>query len=275
MNIEESYELYLGLRDHMVMQLHAMDNPYPLEERVRHALEGSIKYSDCYIVQKLLEAQKPKRCLEIGSFLGFSTRWLLECGSAWNMRVTAVDPNIRHRIFDNPRWMVESMNAVFLQDRLEIISGFFGAHGQWTGDYDNHLPKRSREWASRLIATRQELDGEWGETFDCIYIDADHSYPAVVDGFRHALKLLAPGGSIIFHDAVSWTGVNRALREFRVEFDGMARVEILEGRGVFDHPKLAAEKIRHSDGIGYFKLLPGPVLAAPRAPAHTRISPSL
>lgn len=254
MKIDESYALFTGLRQRMASLLHVMESPYPMQDRVRHALDGSIKFSDCHTVQRLLEAQKPARCLEIGSFLGFSTRWLLECGRSWGMHVTAVDPNIRHRIFDNPRWMVEGMNAEFLDDRLDVISGFFGAHGDWTSDYERYLPHRSREWAARLAATRRELDGDWGQTFDCIYIDADHSYPAVMDGFRHAIRLLAPGGAMIFHDATSWPGVNRALTELREEYADKARVEILDGSAVFDHPGLAGEPVRHSDGIGYFRL---------------------
>jgi SAM-dependent methyltransferase len=99
-----------------------------------------------------------------------------------------------------------------------------------------------------------ELDGSWDRTFDCIYIDADHSYASVTDGFRHALRLLEPGGMMLFHDALTWKGVNQALREFKVEFDGTARVEILDGTNVFDHPKLQSEIIKAADGIGLFKL---------------------
>jgi predicted O-methyltransferase YrrM len=252
--LEESYDLFTRLRQRMLVLLKAMDNPHPFPERVEHALGGSIKFSDCNVVQRLLEAHKPKRCLEIGSFLGFSTRWLLECGASWNMHVTAVDPNVRHRVFDNPRWMVEGMNAPFIPDRLEIISGFFGAHGVWMDDYTRYLPHRPEEWVRTLFADRVELDGSWDRTFDCIYIDADHSYASVTDGFRHALRLLEPGGMMLFHDALTWKGVNQALREFKVEFDGTARVEILDGTNVFDHPKLQSEIIKAADGIGLFKL---------------------
>ncbi len=254
MELEESYELFTRLRQQMLVQLKAMDTPHSFAECIEHALSGSIKFSDCHVVQQLLEAHKPKRCLEIGSFLGFSTRWLLECGTSWNMHVTAVDPNVRHRVFDNPRWMVEGMNAPFIPDRLEIISGFFGAHGVWMDDYTRYLPHRPEEWVKALFADRVELDGSWDRTFDCIYIDADHSYASVTDGFRHALRLLEPGGMMLFHDALSWKGVNQALREFKVEFDGTARVEILDGTDVFAHPKLQSEAIKSGDGIGLFKL---------------------
>ncbi len=255
MRIESSYHSFLNIRTRMLAMLHTMSNPYPVEERIRHAMEGSIKFSDCFVVQHILNQKKPLRCLEIGSFLGFSTRWLLESGQEWRMHVTAVDPNIRHRIFDNPRWMVEGLNAEDYMDRLEIISAFFGAHGLWSSDYEIYEPKRSHEWVSNLLSTRKELDKNWTQRFDCIYIDADHTYNAVMDGFFNALPLLNPGGMILFHDAITWNGVNQALMNIREEFKNRAHVEIIDSSNIFDHPMLANEPSNVSDGIGIFQLL--------------------
>lgn len=256
MDIEESYALFLHLRRQMVQLLGVMENPYPLEDREKHAFEGSIKFADCYVTQHLLERHRPKNCLEIGSFLGFSTRWLLESGKGWDMRVTAVDPNIRHRIFDNPRWMVEGMNAGFYPEHLEIITGFFGTRQDiWYGGYEKFLPHRDKEWIQRYhLADRIMLDGQWERRFDCIYIDADHSYPAVMDGFRCALPLLSPGGFMLFHDALTWKGVNQAMEELKKEFSGTAEVAILDGSTIYEHPCLGKEPSRVADGIGFFKL---------------------
>lgn len=253
MRIDQNYELFTDLRRRMMLLLGVMDNPYPAEDRIRSALGGGIKFADCCVVRNVLEEHRPKRCLEIGSFLGFSTRWLLESGAPWGMHVTAVDPNVRHRMFDNPRWMVEGLNARYYPDRLEIVSGFFGAHGVWTGDYEKYRPRRSRDWVEGLFASRREIGGGWGRRFDCIYIDADHSHAAVVDGFRNALPLLAPGGIMLFHDALTWEGVNRALRELRVEYEGLAEVDILDGSRIWEHPCLVGEAMRAVDGIGLFR----------------------
>jgi len=257
MNIKEQYASFLRLRRQMMQLLECMENPYPMEYRVEHAFAGSIKFADCYITQQLLARHKPKTCLEIGSFLGFSTRWLLESGKRWGMRVVAVDPNIRHRIFDNPRWMVEGMNAVFYPEYLEIISGFFGSQAGfcWSSDYERYRPHRDKEWAQRYLTGRVSLNGDWEQRFDCIYIDADHSYPAVMDGFRCALPLLSPGGIMIFHDALTWKGVNQALEELQKEFSGKAEVSILDGSTIYEHPSLEKEPSRVADGIGFFKLL--------------------
>jgi predicted O-methyltransferase YrrM len=255
--IERRYALFLHLRRQLAQLLGNMENPHSMEVRIEHAFSGSIKFADCYVTQQLLERHKPKTCLEIGSFLGFSTRWLLESGKDWGMRVTAVDPNIRHRIFDNPRWMVEGMNAAFYPEHLEIISGFFGsqAGSAWSSDYERYLPHRSKEWTQRHLTDRALLDGNWDRRFDCIYIDADHSYPAVMDGFRCALPLLSPGGFMLFHDALTWKGVDQALKELQKEFSKTAEVSILDGSTIYEHPCLEGEPSRVADGIGFFRLL--------------------
>jgi len=138
---------------------------------------------------------------------------------------------------------------------IDIVTGFFGVHGLWSSDYEVYEPKRSREWVAQLLSNRREIDGNWVRTFDCIYIDADHSYKSVMDGFRHALKLLNPGGMMLFHDALTWKGVNQALKEISEEFKGRARVEIIDGSDVFGHPALAQEPAKVADGIGFFRLL--------------------
>ncbi|MDR0466947.1 MAG: class I SAM-dependent methyltransferase [Deltaproteobacteria bacterium] len=255
MSIENQYGLFLRLRRHLVQLLECLENPYPMNKRVEHAFNGSIKFADCYVTRQLLERHKPKTCLEIGSFLGFSTRWLLESGKGWGMRVTAVDPNMRHRIFDNPRWMVEGINAAFYPEYLEIISGFFGSQAgpPWYHGYENFLPRRDKEWTQRYLSDRVLLDGRWGRCFDCIYIDAVHSYQAVMDGFRCALPLLSPDGFIIFHDALTWEGVKQVLTELQQEFSGKAEVSILDGSTVYEHPHLEQEPSRVADGIGFFK----------------------
>lgn len=232
-----------------------MENPYPIEKKIEHALNGSIKFGDCFILQKILSKEKPKTCLEIGSFLGFSTYWLLECSKDWDMHLTAIDPNIRHRIFDNPRWVVEGLNACFYPDRLDILSGFFGKHEYYSSDYENYLPHRSKAWAKNLFLSRLEIDGKWHKKFDCIYIDANHDYASVMDGFKNAIKLLKPNGLILFHDALTWKDVNRALKDIEKNLSQKAHVEILNGSKVFEHPILKNEPSKVSDGLGVFKLL--------------------
>jgi len=199
----------------------------------REARSGSIKPTDAFIVAKLLCRHKPGRILEIGSFLGISTRCLLDVSASWNAHVTAVDPNIRHRIFEEPNRYVKKLTSHHNKDRLEIVTAFFGE------------PVQKSPGAIPVI------DASWGRTFDLVFIDGDHSYQAVAENFRLALTMLASGGVILFHDALSWPDVNRFLEELKTEFKDRATVSIL---GNSDR-KFLSYIGRSNDGIGYFKLL--------------------
>jgi predicted O-methyltransferase YrrM len=223
---------------------------YDVAERVRHAIDGSIKIVDALILNRLLSTCKPVSILEVGSFLGFSTRWLLEVSRDWHAMVTAVDPNIRHRVYDSPRRFVERLNAVFLPDRLEIISGFFGDYtDDIYYDYEHYKPKKERMFVNKLIREREQINSGWQKKYDFIFIDGDHSYKSVMNNFELSLALLKPGGCIAFHDALSWEGVNRALKELRIDYYHKAEVKIM-GKLL----RRISNPFFHCDGIGLFQL---------------------
>lgn len=50
---------------------------------------------------------------------------------------------------------------------------------------------------------------------DLVFVDADHSYEGVQNDTRQALKLVRPGGVVVWDDYhPSWLGVMRCLEEF-------------------------------------------------------------
>src|SRR3954451_15197098 len=70
---------------------------------ISHALDGSLKLLDAVHLAERIRGLQPKNILEVESFLGLSTRWLLEISQAYSSRVVSVDPGLRHRIFDDAR----------------------------------------------------------------------------------------------------------------------------------------------------------------------------
>lgn len=247
--------LFLRLREEFRGIVSSADAPYSPDELIRHAYGGSVKFADCRTVAEILRRETPQRMLEVGCFLGFSSRWLLEVGTPWAMRLTSVDPNVRHRVFDEPRRFVETFNARFIPERHEVVTAFFGAHGDDVDDYENHEPRRDREWVRALVRSRPTLDGSWERRFDAVFIDGDHSYAATVDNFRHAVRLLNPGGFLLFHDVLTWPSVRDALTDLQAEYGGAARLEVLSGLEVFEHPAMRSFSQKASDGIGLFRLL--------------------
>lgn len=251
-DIYKHFKLFEKIKKDLFNLLANGESFYPLNIRLTHASHGSLKFPDAYILKRILYMYKPKTILEIGSFLGFSTRWLLEVSKNWDTRVTAIDPNIRHRTFDSPRQYVEKLNSLFYPNKLEILTGFFGSYDDHIYyDYEHYEPKRDRSYVDQLANKRAIINKNWQRKFDFIFIDGDHSYKSALNNFEIAFELLNEGGCITFHDALTWKGVNKALREIKDKFNQKAEVNI---HGKFDKVLLKL-LLRTNDGIGSFKLL--------------------
>ncbi len=247
-----SLKWFRSIRGELLALIEESDVPYPMEVRFIHALHGSIKPSDAYILKALLEKHRTRTILEVGSFLGLSTRWLLETTSPWDARVTSVDPNIRHRIYDNPRRFLEKLNADFVPGRLEIKTAFFGNYDEGVyEDYEAFEPRLERREVDGILNSIDKIDGTWNRKFDFIFIDGNHSYRSVMDNFRNALALLGAGGSIAFHDPLTWEGVYKALEELKTSYAGRAEVTI---HGRVDKFVLRYLMNLANDGIGLFTL---------------------
>jgi predicted O-methyltransferase YrrM len=252
LDIYRHYGLFKRIKQELADIVVQTPDNHPVGIKLLHATHGSLKFTDAYILKQILHKYKPDSILEIGSFLGFSTRWLLEVSRSWGPKVTAVDPNIRHRIFDNPRSFVERLNSEFYQNRLEIITGFFGPYDDNIYyDYEHHEPRKKRDYVNELIKDRMIINRTWERKFDFIFIDGDHAYSSVMNNFEIAVQMLNERGSINFHDALSWTDVNKAIKEIKVKYHERADVDIY---GSLD--RILLKTLRgNNDGIGSFRLL--------------------
>jgi len=224
--------------------LRKFERHVPLKEKMTHALHGSLKPTDALLLRKIIRRYKPPETLEIGSFLGVSSRWILEASSSWEGHLTAIDPNIPHRVFESPRNFMEKLNKKFIPQRLAVVTAFFGTYG---GTCMACLPpgKASQNTGMEDIPS---INAEWDKKFDFIFIDGEHSYDAVMNNFEIAVRLLNKGGAIVFHDVLSREGVKNGLSDIRERYKGKAEVEILGERD----RKLLAIIGRANDGIGVF-----------------------
>ena len=188
-DIYKKFKLYRKIKKDLFSILAQTKSYYPLDKRLLHANHGSLKFTDAHILNNILRKYKPATILEIGSFLGFSTRWILEVSKSWSPKLTAVDPNIRHRIFDDPRSCAEKLNSEFLQNNLEIVTGFFGQiNDNIYYDYEHYQPTHTREYVDKLAAKREKINKSWNRKFEFIFIDGDHSYKSVMNNFDIALQ---------------------------------------------------------------------------------------
>ncbi len=252
-DVYKHFKRFYSLREEQLNLLAKQEMRHPMDVRLNEAISGSLYFPDAYILKQILTKYRPKTILEIGSFLGFSTRWLLETSTDWNAQLSAVDPNIRHRIFDNPRLFVEKFNSKFYPGNLEIITGFLGKYDvkQIYHDYETYEPKKDKDYVDRLLSDRIIIDKKWNRRFDFIFIDGHHSYESTMNNFEIAYSLLNKGGCITFHDTLSHNTVYKAVLDLKSQYKNIAEVKIC---GLLDR-KILRLMGRPIDGIGFFRLL--------------------
>lgn len=114
--------------------------------------------------------------IELGCHLGVSTR--LFCSYA--KKVTAVD-------------IIANQSILMLEKELENL---------------DFVHSNNTEYLNKRSANK--------ELYDMVYIDANHSYPSVIEDIRNASKVLKNGGIMSGHDMLtdSENGVLRAVTEF-------------------------------------------------------------
>jgi len=194
---------------------------------IQHAVDGAIKLLDALNLRELLISSKATRILEVGSYLGFSTRWILESTSnVGGARVTSLDPRVRHRIFDNLKKHVTDFSGQHL-DRLNLVDAYLSGVNidMFLHDYLNYEPKWSRPQAIAHLESIPTIRAPF-DVFDFAFVDGDHGYQATVDNVRLVSSMMPAGGLIVVHDAISWPEVQPALETLgkmpSLTFEGVA-----------------------------------------------------
>lgn len=154
----------------------------------QHAMGGAIKIADAVALAEILTYLKPKKILEIGSFIGFSTRWILDIAAPWGATLTSIDPNINHRWFDNPRGHLKSFCAKH-EAHLTSVDAFA-----------SFKPKFFKDSPIPVI-------DEPFDIFDFAFIDGDHEFKSVLKNTALVASMMPKGGIIVGHDPLSWEDV--------------------------------------------------------------------
>jgi predicted O-methyltransferase YrrM len=123
--------------------------------------------ADVVTLAKIALSLKPRRVLEVGSYRGYTTRLLAEHAPPETV-IVAVDRDPRHgqSYLDTP-----------LASKIE---------------------RRVGDVSPAAFAT------DAPESYDLIFLDADHTYGAVKRDTEVLLPLLAPTGLFVWHDYANW-----------------------------------------------------------------------
>jgi predicted O-methyltransferase YrrM len=211
---------------------------------IAHALGASLKIIDAIHLAERIRAFQPKRILEVGSFLGLSTSWMLEISQPYGSQVVSVDPGLRHRMFDDVRGHLRQFCGQYA-DRLITIDGCLSERDQdmFLYDYLKFEPQLSRHDALARIDRVTVLKEPFGE-FDFAFIDGSHSFHAVVQNTLLVARMMPHGGLIAFHDVISTNQVLEALRELA---NGASNLHLEDIEGLAFHS--SAEHIWRSKPV--------------------------
>lgn len=235
------------------------------EELVKHAMHGSIQWDRALVIATFLHMCKPKTVLEIGSFLGLSSFFILEVTRLWNATLTSVDPNVRHRVFDRPRIIYNELVEPY-NNRVITIDAFWLRSvsiesGWW--DYRNRKPVLPEEEIRALIANVPTYVPESfqknGKSFDFGFIDGAHDYASVLHDFVGMSKVMNNRGCIVFDDfdEYAWPETYWAVKD--IERDAIAKgagfvlsnngIAAFFDQGYFDHIRNSPNEFSLLDNI--------------------------
>ena len=150
---------------------------------------GNIRPMEAQVLGALVQILQPKAIFEIGTYNGFSTLHLAK-NSPPNSRVYTLDlsPNVDGN-----------------KDSSDLKHDLREAHGDIKTMKANSTrwfhQDECRKKIVELFGDSRHFDfSPYDQNVDLVFIDANHSYSYVKSDTENALKMLSPGGVILWHD---------------------------------------------------------------------------
>jgi predicted O-methyltransferase YrrM len=151
----------------------------------------NVKLHEEIYLSAAVQTLKPNRIFEIGTFDGNTTRRLAEAAPD-SAEVFTLD-------------LPESMF-----DATQGPEAFSGAR---VGERYKDSPSAGKIHQIRADATTFDFSPYFG-SIDLVFVDAAHDYPHGLTDTKNALKIVRPGGFIIWHDFEPyWSGLVQAIVE--------------------------------------------------------------
>lgn len=152
-------------------------------------------------ILQLVEQHKPKVCVELGSWRGASAIAMARLVRTWGGTVTCVDT-----------WTGDAFQGGVSDDGVRPPD--------MIGDIAHNIVVAGVSASIRLvIAPTVDAAKWWTDPIDFLYVDADHSYQAVMADLEAWTPHVKPGGLIAGDDYgnVNFPGVRMAWNHFAFE----------------------------------------------------------
>ncbi|MFI5036197.1 MAG: class I SAM-dependent methyltransferase [Acidimicrobiales bacterium] len=159
------------------------------------SVPGWFYEANAVAIFQVLTALRPRRVVEIGSYMGKSTvffaRSLETLGD--DGRVTAIDPHSGDR----------QQRESFGMSEIPTFD-MFRTHLRLAG---------VEQLVDPVTTSSSEAAKGWTEPFQFLFVDGWHSYDAVLADGRDWVPNLDPNGVVVFDDALHYGDVRRAIAE--------------------------------------------------------------
>jgi predicted O-methyltransferase YrrM len=169
-----------------------------IDVRAIDAVDGNVSERELITICRLIRAAQPANLFEFGTFDGRTTL---------NMVVNA-GPGATVHTLDLPQSELPSAAArihaheVIYADKAQSGERFRGT------DAESSIVQ--------LYGDSGQFEfGEYYGKMDFVFIDASHTFDYVVNDSLHALRMLTPRGTIVWHDYGRWDGVTAVLNQLR------------------------------------------------------------
>ncbi|MCP3098094.1 class I SAM-dependent methyltransferase [Myxococcus sp. K15C18031901] len=155
-------------------------------------LQTSLKKQDAARLESLLGWLAPHTVLEVGSYCGVSTRWLLSCLP--DARVECVDPWLSDGVVDTES-IFDVMVSPF-RERVTKTRAYFGSrNNQAFSVTTSHLSDESTRPGANAVDVPVFVPTR---TYDVAFVDGDHRTSSSINAF---MLLKECTQAIIYHDA--------------------------------------------------------------------------
>ena len=160
---------------------------------------------DAVVLAAIIAANRPRRILEVGTFVGMSTAFLALCAGGTHSNIVSVDPvfpvDVQGERFGYlPGWSVDHGLRMVgrhfgFEARLHHVRGYYSCvpQPQFLANPVRHgVDPSKREIVGAHVGTHGP--------FDLIFIDGDHYGATVASDLALAAQQLAFRGLIVMHD---------------------------------------------------------------------------
>jgi predicted O-methyltransferase YrrM len=174
----------------------------------RHGNGINIELKELAVLASLTQIVRPKRVFEIGTFRGLSTLHFA-LNSDEDCRIFTLDlaPENRAAAFEETN----------LADRAVILACQTGA------EFRNDPLSRK---ITQLYGNSISFDySPYAGSMDLVFVDGAHHYDAVLADTKNGLKMLRPGGMLVWHDFANYGDYNDVTRAI---FDVLPEDSVLQ-----------------------------------------------